>query len=482
MRSSGRGEVKHELIALTSKKSRGFYIGGLICFLVLACGLFFVIPDDECRIPIEILYIIVNLYILYASKKIFNTLCNGLIIFLFSVFIFNGIRIVFDLFGVDNMRELYSPFTTATITEYNNNRTILNVILCSICVSIGYLRYRSKNVKEKNTVRLPNPLLWFLFVIGFAAKIYVAYISFTFIMLLSYSEVFTDGIAVNAYLRGLSYLPVFVCLIKLKERKKIWILPMAIWALLHMATGQRGPGLLLLIFLFYYSIKLELVKLSLTKVGIAALVGIFLSIMVGNIRSGEDELTTSTENPVQDFLWQEGSSIIVLQTSIQDCKKLDYHFVDIFSNVTSIFFHYFPFLKSKKDSDDHMTNQVINYKYWSAYISYKTDPNIYFAGGGMGGNYIGQVYVVGREYLVIIVSILVGMFLVVLENKLLYGSIIMSYIAFSVFQSIIYIPRDNLLDFITDLMPVAIMLLLFLIITFAYMVFFRANINLKKLF
>ena len=301
-------------------------------------------------------------------------------------------------------------------------------------------------------------------------------------MLLSYSEVFTDGIAVNAYLRGLSYLPVFVCLIKLKERKKIWILPMAIWALLHMATGQRGPGLLLLIFLFYYSIKLELVKLSLTKVGIAALVGIFLSIMVGNIRSGEDELTTSTENPVQDFLWQEGSSIIVLQTSIQDCKKLDYHFVDIFSNVTSIFFHYFPFLKSKKDSDDHMTNQVINYKYWSAYISYKTDPNIYFAGGGMGGNYIGQVYVVGREYLVIIVSILVGMFLVVLENKLLYGSIIMSYIAFSVFQSIIYIPRDNLLDFITDLMPVAIMLLLFLIITFAYMVFFRANINLKKLF
>ena len=444
---------------------------------------FLVIPDKDCRIFLEVTYIIVNLYVLFVSKKVFNTLCNGLIIFLFSVFIFNGIRIVLDLFGIENMRELYSPFTQATITENNNNRTILNVILCSICVSMGYLMYKNKHITISKQVKLPNPLLWFLFIVGFAAKIYVAYISFTFIMLLSYSEVFTDGIAVNAYLRGLSYLPVFVCLIKLKERRKFWIIPMVLWAILHMATGQRGPGLLLLIFLFYYCIKLNIVKITLSKIVIGALVGIFLSIAVGNIRNGEEGLkTTGVENPVMDFLWEEGSSIIVLQTSIQDYKKIDYHFTDLFANVTSLFFHYFPFLKDKKDSDDHMTSQVIDYKYWSAYISYKTDPNIYFSGGGMGGNYIGQVYSVGREFMVILVSILVGMFLVILENKLLYGSVIMSYIAFSVFQSIIYIPRDNLLDFITDLMPVVIMLMLFLFITFIYIIFFNPNIKLRNLF
>ena len=452
---------------MNMKIDLAFHIRAFIMLLLLSSLFFLIIPEDECRTTLEFIYIFSNLYILYVVKRFYGTLANTLVLFLFSIFIFNGIRLLLDIVGYDDIRYLYSPFTSETITQNNNNRAILNVVISTICLSLGYFCLNKRiNEPESQKKKIPNPFLFLLFIIGFVCKIYVAYKSFTFIMLLSYKEVFTDGIAISGVVRGISYLPVFICLLKLRERKKKWIFPMIIWALLHMASGQRGPGLLLLIFTFYYCFRLRMMSLNITKILIGAFFAVILSIAVGQIRVGDNSF--EKDFSIMDFLWEEGSSLIVLQVSVEHADKLDYHFGDLFANVASSFYHYFPNLKEKKESKDYMVNQVVDYKYWSAYISYKMDPTMYFSGGGMGGNYIGQSYAVGKEFFVIISSFLVGLFLCYLEIKLFSTNHIISFLAFSALQSVIYLPRDNLTDFIMDLVPPIIMLSEFYIFYFFY--------------
>ena len=195
----------------------------------------FFLNDIEASFVLKVLYIILNGYVLLYIKKKYGTYINALSLFLFFVLFFNGSRIILDLFGYDNMRELYY-ISQATITEDNNNRAILNVILAIVFLCIGYFCYNKKTIRiYSNEFKIPNFIIIPLLIIGFIAKIYVSYLSFSFVSMFSYGDVFTEGIPIPTYLSVLSYLPVIVCLYKFKSKKVgFWFFLIILYSLLSM--------------------------------------------------------------------------------------------------------------------------------------------------------------------------------------------------------------------------------------------------------
>ena len=447
--------------------SKNKYIISTLAILLTSILIFFFAPDEECRILLEVLYVIENIYIIYAVKKIHNEYVNGLTIFLFSIFFFNGIRIILDLFGFENICQLDSPFSTETINAFDNNRALLNVIISIYGIALGYSLYKGNinSLKSKFRISLRGPIVWSLLIIGFAAKIYIAYESFSVLSLMSYAETYTEGNKIGGLLRAISYAPILIGLMKISERRRAWLWVIVIWALLNMAGGQRGPGLLLIISILYFAAKLSLFTITRVKVVAGIVIAITLSILVGEIRS-ESLVKEDANNPVMDFLWEEGSSFSVLQLTIKNEAKLKYEPADLVGGITGLIYHYLPFLSPPhyKESTDALVYQATQIKNWSSYISYMTNSSVYFLGGGMGGNYIGQLYAVGKELWVFIFSLIIGYFLHFINYKMWSQNIIVSYSAFTFFQSLIYIPRDNIFDFVLDFMPSIILITIVLIL------------------
>jgi len=417
------------------------------------------------------MYIFINVYILQLAKIKYGSYVNALTVFLLFVLFFNGTRIVLDLFGYDDMRYLYFV-STQTISEESNNQAILNINIGIISLALGYFLYKKKCVSHGDIV-LPDRLLYVLFLIGFVAKVYVTYLSFSFITLFSYAEVFTTGISIPTYLSVLSYLPVFVCLYKFRQGAGgFWIIAMICYGLLSMATGQRGPGMILIVMTLYYCVKLGLLKVNFIKIFFFGIVTTILLIAVGISRKGNDVDLESIQ--FMDFFWGQSVSIDVLQLSIQDYYELDYNFFDLFGNI-----YYFidRAIIHRGAHPDFMNEMASQHKMWSSYITYIENPKMYFEGFGLGGNFFAQAFAVGREFGVVLICFFVGFFIHVLERILLSGKILSVFIVFTVFQSIIYIPRDNLFDFVTDMrLP-----LYFVIIMSFSLIWFKSS-NLSKLY
>lgn len=421
------------------------YLVPALLFISLLSGLSYLLFPEDCCTLLQIIYILQIVLVLLISRYKLNSFVNSLTLFLFFVLFFNGSRIILDLLGYDNMRELYF-FSTATITESNNNRSILVIIVGVTAVTLGYLLYKEKNAQIITTkLFLPNIIMWFLLIAGFAAHFYLAYQSFSLIMTLSYQDYFTTGIDRPFYIRITSYLPLLVCFCKLREGKTSWIYPIFLYSLLSMATGQRGPGLLLIAISLYYCIKKGLIKINIIKILTFISVMFLLAVMVGEMREDKEE---EGNNYFAEFLWGQGISISVLQLSIQEYEKLDYNFFNLFGNIMEYTRNYIP--ENDEKYKEPLTALALKYKVWSKYISYKVDSVSYYLGGGLGGNYFGQSFVIGKELFVIFVSFIFGIFLHFVEYEMFNKGLICSFLSFVILQSLLYIPRDNLMDFATD--------------------------------
>ena len=440
-------------------RKTNIYILLLLLFSAISCIFYVYLLDIETSFILKSIYILVNLIIIYIIRYKYGSYINVLTLFLLFVLFFNGSRIILDLFGYDDMRELY-VITQATIKEDVNNRAILNVILAITSVSLGYFFYKeSTYARNKFSFFIPNSFLIVLFIIGFTAKIYIAYLSFSFLSLFSYGEVFTDGIPIPSYIQVLSFLPVFVSLYKFKSGKGgFWILSLFAYSILSMATGQRGPGMILIIVTLYLCTKLKLIKINLIYLIFLIPIVVILLLTIGYLRRDKDVEFES--DFLIAFFWGQSVSIDVLQLAIQDYHKLDYGFWDLFGNIR----YTIERMTIYRGMPQDQLAEMAKYKMWSSYITYMVSPKFYFEGMGLGGNYIGQSYAVGKEFFVVAVSFFVGKFLHFVEDKIFSNNIYVSFISFIVLQSLLYIPRDNLFDFITDIrMPLFMLLLVYVI-------------------
>ena len=437
---------------------KGFNNLVLYIVLLLALLFFFIPSPPESSTMLKLLYIVINILILVRVKYKYGTFFNLLTIFLVLVLYFNGTRIILDLFGYDDMRRL-SFFSEELISEINNSRALLNINIGIIAVALGYLWLKPGPSKIEDTSwGNMDVFLLLFFLVGFLAKLYVSYLSFSFISLLSYYDFFTEGLVIPKYLKILSSLPVFVCLVKFREGKGgWWIVAMFVYAILSMATGQRGPGMLLFVMTFYMCVKMNFINVGILNICIIIVFVVATTVVVGMLRVAGD---VDSEFSVLEFLWKQGVSISVLQLTVQHADLLDYNFYDLFGNISQWLDR--TFFERGKVVD--ILTDMANHKVWSQYVSYRFNPKLFSLGYGLGGNFFGQAYAVGREFAVFVISFFSGLFLHFMEKKLFSKNVIMVYVSFTVLCSFIYIPRDNLLDFVTDFVVPLYVLVIFLFI------------------
>lgn len=418
----------------------------------------------------ELFYVYINVLALYHIRRYTGSFTHLLVVFLFMMFFFGGIRIVADLFsfGVEDLRT--SMFINYLISKEANIRALFNENLSVVSLMIGQFYYYAKHGRPTDIIApirfspFPSILTFILLITGFAIK---GYTSLTLLMNLiryGYHAMFSGdgGESIPIYLRTLALLPIFITLGNVGKSKK-WLWVFVIYLILDLATGQRGMAALTAVTFVYVLSRMGIIHLNAIKVGVVSLLAMVLFIFMSNFRN--EKATTAEDIVINEFLWEQGTSINVLQCAVEEKDKLDYHFKDMFGNVYSTF----AFLdKSYNRGSGSTLDQTLHYKVWSKYISYHMNSDRYWAGLGMGGNYIGQCFAVGREWMVILVNLLIPFFLMFLDKKVLYGSLVWSFFYFNVLLSFLYIPRDNLFSFLTTSIEP---LLATLLLQFLYVIF-----------
>lgn len=414
----------------------------------------------------EFFYLIINILICHDIKKYKGSYCELILVFLFLLFFFGGVRIVADLFGlgVENIRT--SMFLDKLISEKSTLRTVFNENIAVLGLGIGQFSYyaffyKTSIIHKPLSIRINNLTFYGLLFVGLAAKMYTAALLFTNLVTYGYHAMFSGdgGVSIPIYLRALQLIPIFIILCKVAESKK-WLYLLGFYLLLDLATGQRGFSALTAIAFVYYLTKLQILNLNIAKITVAVVIAMVVFIFMSNFRN--EKTTTLDDVVLNEFLWEQGTSINVLQCSIEEAHNLDYSVKDLFGNVYSTF---------SKFDDTYNTEgkttleQTLHYKCWSKYISYHMDPSRYWAGLGMGGNYLGQLFVVGREGFLFLVNFLIPFFLGFLEKKVFGKNPISVFFFFNVLLVFLYIPRDNLFQFLTSsIEPALVSLLLYLLL------------------
>lgn len=414
----------------------------------------------------EFFYLIINILICHDIKKYKGSYCELILVFLFLLFFFGGVRIVADLFGlgVENIRT--SMFLDKLISEKSTLRTVFNENIAVLGLGIGQFSYyaffyKTSIIHKPLSIRINNLTFYGLLFVGLAAKMYTAALLFTNLVTYGYHAMFSGdgGVSIPIYLRALQLIPIFIILCKVAESKK-WLYLLGFYLLLDLATGQRGFSALTAIAFVYYLTKLQILNLNIAKITVAVVIAMVVFIFMSNFRN--EKATTLDDVVLNEFLWEQGTSINVLQCSIEEAHNLDYSVKDLFGNVYSTF---------SKFDDTYNTEgkttleQTLHYKCWSKYISYHMDPSRYWAGLGMGGNYLGQLFVVGREGFLFLVNFLIPFFLGFLEKKVFGKNPISVFFFFNVLLVFLYIPRDNLFQFLTSsIEPALVSLLLYLLL------------------
>lgn len=414
----------------------------------------------------EFFYLIINILICHDIKKYKGSYCELILVFLFLLFFFGGVRIVADLFGlgVENIRT--SMFLDKLISEKSTLRTVFNENIAVLGLGIGQFSYyaffnKTSIIHKPLSIRINNLTFYGLLFVGLAAKMYTAALLFTNLVTYGYHAMFSGdgGVSIPIYLRALQLIPIFIILCKVAESKK-WLYLLGFYLLLDLATGQRGFSALTAIAFVYYLTKLQILNLNIAKITVAVVIAMVVFIFMSNFRN--EKATTLDDVVLNEFLWEQGTSINVLQCSIEEAHNLDYSVKDLFGNVYSTF---------SKFDDTYNTEgkttleQTLHYKCWSKYISYHMNPSRYWAGLGMGGNYLGQLFVVGREGFLFLVNFLIPFFLGFLEKKVFGKNPISVFFFFNVLLVFLYIPRDNLFQFLTSAIePALVCLLLFLLL------------------
>ena len=401
---------------------------------------------------------------LYIVRKISNRRPNLLTIFLLFVFLFNGTRPFLASLGVNDINDL-TFFYIGKIKVEDNCRAMLNLNSSILFITIGHLIYyiKSKNYHDKNISRpcifnrvykninlmipkrIPSFVLLLLFTLGFAIKLYVSYLSFSFLSTFSYHEMFVSGVSIPLYLRVIQLFPLFVCFYKISQGHSLWIWWVILYSTISAATGQRGPALMTLTVFFYYMLTRNIIHINIKKFVFLFLGFYLFSVFIGNIRNNKDLVTE--DDTFSSFLWDQGVTYSELQIVVKDKEKLDYGFWDLFGNVYSMLR-----LNIRSNiycDNEHLSTTAKKYKMWSKYISYETNPKLYFLGMGLGGNYIAQAYCVGNEFFVLLVSILLGFFINLLDDRYIKSGYIGGFLYTNLLITVMYIPRDNLFQFLT---------------------------------
>ena len=438
-------------------KDKFIFVFICILSLVFSFVLFLIDVDVNYKLKIQELIFFLNVALAFAViRGMYKTLININTVFILLYIIFIGCRPLFDLFGIDNI--LYFNFyINESVDTSIIVRTLLNINIAFLSYIVGVIFYNSfcRTLKSDFSTpigKISEEFCWKLVLIGGIVKAYWSLQMLLAIIQNGYLALYTGELdlqhksIVFNILSGLFDVGLyFLIILRRKVDKKILFVAF-IYMILAFSSGQRGPGMLFFLFVMFLYVYIKKLRINFIKLGLVFVGFVFLLSFIGWFRGAQD---VNFKFSVIHFLWGQGISMLVLTEAIRWDNIIDYSFMDLFGTIKYIFEYYV--YKFSGESFPYSTIEIpIHYKYYSGYISNISNPILYDLGFGIGGSYIAEFYSIGKEFFQLFGGIFVALLLNFIFDVFRAKSGFWKFYAFHSLPFLLYIPRDNMMDFLTQ--------------------------------
>lgn len=434
-------------------------------FFFFVLFVFDLIKDDVLVYYLELGVLNAIVLSLYVFKRITSSYFNIFSLFILLFFVFLSSRPILHLFGFGDIQVV--GFYYDYVVEIGVvNRVLINQIIAIHGFVIGVLLFSLKNRSiETSRIKcldnfslLNNKKIFYSLVIISLLMLGKYSIGFYYQILdKGYLALFTGDIDVDRnifewFLSSFIIIVIYYCMSNPSLASlKTSVILLLIYVILNLTSGQRGPALLFFVFGLFYLYSLGRIRISFLSLVVLFVFVSVLSNFISSWRSMDNSsMSLDSLMLFPEFIWGQGISMHVLSMTIKFENDIRYSFFDLFGNIRFIFEYYLnKFSILMADDVNEMYSIALDYKIYSTYISYIVDPVRFDLGYGLGGSYIAQLYAIGKECAQLLGGILMGLIYSFIYSMLLSNKFEYRFVAFYMLSLLIYIPRDNMFDFMT---------------------------------
>lgn len=327
-------------------------VKNLICFFIificLAVERVFIYFNEINSNPLFTNFLETQLFIFYLIICFWSIKKYGLFnlftLFIFTLGLFNFMKIFYGLFFHDNYRDVAS-IIPIELTEKSIQETIWVFTLFIIIVSLSYSIWVNKIKIKQACSKVKSKDGWFYlfdkktFVIGravmlftFPFVLYRCYIEIVFFSGLSFTEIYIGGsqsIPIPSFIRVITvfYNVGFMMILGSRPSKKIFYIYINLYIISifpYLIIGLRNQFALTILVLLWYYVKVYDARIKIWKIIIPVIISIIVLQLISINREG-GELTTTVFALIPLFLTYQSTSMYVLALYIENRKVIMPH-------------------------------------------------------------------------------------------------------------------------------------------------------------
>lgn len=402
--------------------------------------------------------VVVGLYLVNVATSLFIQklpVYHPYVIFLGMFFLFIVNRIFFDVLGGTDFAQ------TNMFSDYKFDIGIQKTMLVNIAIALWGLQLGSLLAceKYKKTEKFPeSKISWtkvglILFYIGLPFLVYQFMKAGLEVMEKGYGTKLADNLeyrnTVIVTLMSRISLAGYVIYMAALPRSKWFYLHLSFFLIaysLQLMQGMRGAVMCMYLFLFYYIFTYRQVKLRATYLIVFVVMLFVVALFIGRFR--EHKKLLEGDNCVKEFVYNQGVTLQVLGYAIEYKDEINYAFYDFFGQTRFRLYA----MKARINHEEYACDKeeiMDRFHYLSFQLTNKVNPQALKGGWDMASSYLAELYLLCREWMMLLGNILIGFLTVFLINKfekLKWGRIFIMLIL----PSWLYIPRDSLFDFVAD--------------------------------
>ncbi|UNC93563.1 O-antigen polysaccharide polymerase Wzy [Candidatus Contubernalis alkaliaceticus] len=417
------------------------------------------------KIELVVMFVVIYIYVVKKSGPL-----GTYSIFLATSFIFLYSRIVLDIFKLLKFEEsvLFSRIVLNDLTVIIVIECLLFSLLFSFLAFLMFFRKSGWEKKISTNTSLEKISMWILFILA-PLVILDASLKIYFVSQYGYLSLF-DGLFVqNPVYRLLGYVSrsyiylfyVFLSSHPTKANFKKTAGLFILITLLDMLAGKRGEAMILLLIVLWYNFNFYNGKIKLNQIILAIGSVVVFSQLTLMLRSGFSNI--SFLDGFLSFFELNGMSIYVLGYVVElrglfVNEGLPYFLSPIYDLFLRILGNSAVFYQGNTLELLESTN------YLGRQLTYFINPGAYLNGHGTGTSYIAEFYDFGGLVGVAGLSFLVIVFVLNLEN-MMHKNRFYFMVFLAVLYRFIYMPRDSLLRFLSDLVPMGVIYISIVLIT-----------------
>lgn len=407
---------------------------------------------------IEKQYFLILLYIEIFFFSFISGFFNLYQIFLCMLLLFNMGRIFLGVFYPEIDFRILLFLKKGYLTTLEAREVLDLLILFLIGTNIAFLFFqilKKKQIKLKKNKISKVIKIFFYLLLPFVTIKY--FITIFYMGRYGYIALYSGKIEKLFNLKGITNLLecIYIFLIYNSNNKKEYLKYTYLYLILVLIpsifTGQRGPGIAVILYSLYLYNELYGIKKK-RKIIFSCIIITFLIQVVAVYRSGKEIFITTIFNDLfKKLLYSQSISLEVVNNLVKYKEKLVLE-----NNIPYIFYYFFSTLDRIKNiflrRELSLYERLEEYNYLGDKLTYFLSKEFYLAGGGTGSAIIAEIYDLANTNLSLFFfySILIFSLVFFLEKKK-FDNLFLFYITFYLLKGVFISPRGNFLSEITKM-------------------------------